>query len=410
MRGFTGFFGDDTFWAVRDLRRAVADSERPLSERAVAELLACSGTRRWWPRRSCAAGSTLVPEMHRGEPGPGARWSRPRRRCGCRATRPENKPSQGVVHDLWAKALALEDPTGQPRTSDHAGRLRDRPRAFEPRSRRDSDRGYGLERDQIVLACSHTHSGPVVGNNLLAMYKLDAAAGRAGSPTTPSFSSRRCIQISEQAIEPPGRARLSWGNGRCDFAVNRRANKEAEVPALRERLELKGPVDHDVPVLRIDRGRRQLLAAIFGYACHCTVLDGYEFCGDYAGFAQIEHRVASFRRPGDVRRGLRRRSEPDPAAIARPGSPVRQGAGRELRRGAGRTARADRRRAQLDLRRDRAARSPPCPRAEQIEHDAKSSNFFTASRARLLLETIEAAAGRSRRRIRTRCRSGGWAS
>ena len=26
----------------------------------------------------------------------------------------------------------------------------------------------------------------------------------------------------------------------------------------------------------------------FGYACHPTVLDGYEWSGDYPGFAQIE--------------------------------------------------------------------------------------------------------------------------
>ena len=25
---------------------------------------------------------------------------------------------------------------------------------------------------------------------------------------------------------------------------------------------------------------------VFGYACHCTVLGIYQFCGDYAGFAQ----------------------------------------------------------------------------------------------------------------------------
>ena len=47
------------------------------------------------------------------------------------------KPSQGVVHDLWAKALAIEDPSGRPRHPDHARRLRDRPRSLEPRPRRD---------------------------------------------------------------------------------------------------------------------------------------------------------------------------------------------------------------------------------------------------------------------------------
>ena len=31
----------------------------------------------------------------------------------------------------------------------------------------------------------------------------------------------------------------------------------------------------------------KLRAVVGGYACHCTVLSGQEFSGDYAGFAQI---------------------------------------------------------------------------------------------------------------------------
>ena len=46
---------------------------------------------------------------------------------------------------------------------------------------------------------------------------------------------------------------MMWGAGRCTFAVNRRENKEAEVPQLRESQQpLKGPNDHDVPVLACD--------------------------------------------------------------------------------------------------------------------------------------------------------------
>ena len=48
-----------------------------------------------------------------------------------------------------------------------------------------------------------------------------------------------------------------------------------------------GPVDHDVPVLRVtDLEGKQLRAILFGYACHNTTLSFYQFCGDYAGFAQ----------------------------------------------------------------------------------------------------------------------------
>jgi hypothetical protein len=48
-----------------------------------------------------------------------------------------------------------------------------------------------------------------------------------------------------------------------------------------------GPVDHDVPVLLVTApDGKKMRAILFGYACHNTTLDFYQFCGDYAGFAQ----------------------------------------------------------------------------------------------------------------------------
>src|SRR5438874_11060555 len=84
-------------------------------------------------------------------------------------------------------------------------------------------------------------------------------------------------------------ARLEWGAGRADFAVNRRNNKEEEVPRLRAEGTLKGPTDHDLPVLVVrpaaGDGPR---AVVFGYACHATTLSFYQWSGDWPGFAQIE--------------------------------------------------------------------------------------------------------------------------
>lgn len=83
-------------------------------------------------------------------------------------------------------------------------------------------------------------------------------------------------------------AQISWSIGYADFAVNRRNNKEADVPKLRSAQELKGPVDHDVPVLSVRDQHDKLRAVVFGYACHATVLSGFQWSGDYPGFAQIE--------------------------------------------------------------------------------------------------------------------------
>ncbi len=196
-----------------------------------------------------------------------------------------NKPSSGKIHDLWAKALVLKDPAGNAAVlvtidvcgigADVSNEIRD---ALKAR--------HKLGRDRIVLACSHTHSGPVIGSNLITMYKIDDEQQARITAYTKHFIEMVLATIDKAftKLEP---AEVAWGTGRTDFAVNRRTNKEPEVPALRAALSLKGPVDHDVPVLRVNTAAGKLKAVVAGYACHCTVLSGYEFCGDYAGFAQI---------------------------------------------------------------------------------------------------------------------------
>ncbi|MHC4179694.1 MAG: neutral/alkaline non-lysosomal ceramidase N-terminal domain-containing protein, partial [Planctomycetota bacterium] len=83
-------------------------------------------------------------------------------------------------------------------------------------------------------------------------------------------------------------ATLWAGEGTTNFAVNRRNNPQTQVGELLARgAELKGPVDHDVPVLAVRTPQGRLLAVVFGYACHCTTLSSYGWSGDYAGFAQI---------------------------------------------------------------------------------------------------------------------------
>jgi hypothetical protein len=82
------------------------------------------------------------------------------------------------------------------------------------------------------------------------------------------------VQAIVAALADVKPAKLSYGNGTARFAVNRR-------PPIG-----KGPVDHDVPVLKVETADGRLQAVVFGYACHNTTLDFYQWCGDYAGFAQ----------------------------------------------------------------------------------------------------------------------------
>ncbi len=213
-----------------------------------------------------------------------------------------NKPAADKLDDLWAKALVLEDAGGERAvlvTMDIIGI--DRELSLEI-CRRIEER-FKLPRAAIALSTTHTHSGPVVGNNLAPMYSLDQRdADRIKNYTAQLVD--KLVEVVGDALEAVEPARLSWGTGRATFAVNRRNNPEGEVPQRRKDNALVGPFDHDVPVLAIHDpappltppqheeglgdGLGTLRAVVAGYACHGTVLDDYFVSGDWFGVAQNE--------------------------------------------------------------------------------------------------------------------------
>ena len=246
----------------------------------------------------------------------------------------------------------------------------------------------GLGRQRIVLACSHTHSGPVVGTNLLTMYKIDDPE-RERIAAYAQFLEKAVATVAEQALDRLVEAQLSWGTGRCDFAVNRRNNKEADVPSLRTRLALQGPVDHDVPVLRVARADGSVLAIVFGYACHCTVLDAYQFCGDYAGFAQVE---LESRYPG-AQAMFVAGCGGDQNPIPRRKLELAVCYGKELAASTANVLSGSLRpiAGPLEATYDEIMLAfDKLPTKDELEKDSRSDNFYIASRARHLLKKIEA--------------------
>ncbi|MEZ6122553.1 MAG: neutral/alkaline non-lysosomal ceramidase N-terminal domain-containing protein [Planctomycetaceae bacterium] len=197
-----------------------------------------------------------------------------------------DRPSQGTLHDLWAKALVLQDDSGRQLvlvTLDLVGIGRDLSTAIC-----DSlQKKHQLQRSQIALCVSHTHTGPVVGHNLISMYSLNAHQKQQVSDYT-QFLTQKILAAVEQAMAARKTVSVSFATGSLDFAVNRRNNREADVPALREAGELKGPVDHSLPLLKVADSAGEPLAIVFGYACHATVLSSYEWSGDWPGFAALE--------------------------------------------------------------------------------------------------------------------------
>jgi hypothetical protein len=297
-----------------------------------------------------------------------------------------NRPAEDKVHDLWAKALALEDPGGRRGvliSFDLIGIHRNQSVPL----REELKKKYGLEAGQVILAFSHTHTGPQVGDNLRPMHKLDAEQSRRIDDYAQALHGKVVALVGE-ALANLAPARVEWDNGLATFAVNRRSNTEANVPALRQAGQLKGPFDHEVPVLAVRDPAGKIRAVVFGYACHATVLNFFQWTGDYPGFAQLALEKAHpgatamfFAGCGGDQNPLPRRSvalaqhygdtlaAAVDAILARPMKPVQ-----------GTLAQAYR---------EVEAPLAALPTREQILKDAQDKNPYVVNRAKLLLAQIE---------------------
>jgi neutral ceramidase len=193
----------------------------------------------------------------------------------------------GKIHDLWMKALALEDDAKNRAvlvTSDFQGV----PKVMSDRVFLAVDEQFGLKRHQVMITFSHNHCGPRLGDDLVDYYPVDPAQVKLVNQYT-DLMVKSMVKMIGDSLNDLAPAHLAQGKGAATFAVNRRENPEADVPRmLAEGVPLKGPVDHDVPVLTVARPDGTVRVILFGYACHPTTLSFRTWCGDYPGFAQLE--------------------------------------------------------------------------------------------------------------------------
>ncbi|MEO6284727.1 MAG: neutral/alkaline non-lysosomal ceramidase N-terminal domain-containing protein [Dyadobacter sp.] len=191
--------------------------------------------------------------------------------------------SDGKLHDLWAKALALEDADGKQAvmiTTDLLGF----PKNLSDNIRAQILAKYKLSKAQIILNSSHTHSGPVLGTALSDIYPLNPEEQNKIDAYTTKLA-EQIVALAGDALKALQPATLHAQNGVARFQVNRRNNDAATLERL---TEITGPGDAAVPVLKVADPKGKIMAIAFGYACHPTVLDSYKWSGDYPGFAQIE--------------------------------------------------------------------------------------------------------------------------
>lgn len=194
---------------------------------------------------------------------------------------------EGKLHDLWAKVLVLQDPSGKRVvliTTDHMGMSRSIYDSLAGKLKAKA----GLEPADWMITFSHNHCGPILKDDLVDYYPLDDEQRQLVDQYT-EWMEDQVVDAVAEALANLQPARLYKGEGQCTFAVNRRENTEEDVAAGKP---IKGIVDHYVPVLAVEGlspagGPAVLRAVLFGYACHPTTLSFNYYCGDYPGWAQL---------------------------------------------------------------------------------------------------------------------------
>ena len=187
------------------------------------------------------------------------------------------KPAAGVLQPLHAKALAIDDGQGGNIvivTVEVLGLSKE----IVDEVRAKAGMGRINDHSRILFNSSHTHTGPVIWPCLDVVYELAPDDQRQIAAYRQKLTGL-LVGIIDSALARMTPAKLYFGRGSAGFAINRRGA-----------INPNGPIDHEVPVLKITSPTGELRAMLFGYACHNTTIeDEFQYVnGDYSGYAMEE--------------------------------------------------------------------------------------------------------------------------
>lgn len=141
---------------------------------------------------------------------------------------------------------------------------------FTQRVRSGVAEAIDMPESAIMVACTHTHSGPA------GFLSRVSGLGAEEDPGLQEITLRKLVGAARWAQDRLQPARLGVGAGEITSIGRNRNDPEG------------GPIDSKVTVLRIDDAAEEPLAVLMNYGCHPTVL-GYEnryISADYPGAAR----------------------------------------------------------------------------------------------------------------------------
>jgi len=167
--------------------------------------------------------------------------------------------SRGVLDDLYASALVLDD--GRRRVAVVALDL-----VFlsEDYVRQVSDlvaKRAKIEREDVVLCCSHTHYGPETSGYERDPCESDQGAYMAHLKFT-------IAGVVAEATRGMSRAELLVGRSTCGIGINRRERLDDGRIILGNNPE--GVIDRELIAVRVDGPRGEPMACLANFACHAV--------------------------------------------------------------------------------------------------------------------------------------------
>src|SRR5215212_4390590 len=197
-------------------------------------------------------------------------------------------PAAGIHDDLTATALVLEGSSAQ-LSGDGPGTVSSRLaviacdllflRSDEVGAVREAiGRLTDVPPDHVVIACSHTHYGP-----------LTEPGREEQAPQVEAYLANLVHLLAGVVVMARARAvpcRLSFGQGDVSIGINRRERTADGQIILGQNPS--GPVDPRVSVLRVDGLDGRPLAAVLNYACHPVSLGSQctDISADFPGAAR----------------------------------------------------------------------------------------------------------------------------
>ncbi|MFB3882372.1 MAG: neutral/alkaline non-lysosomal ceramidase N-terminal domain-containing protein [Armatimonadota bacterium] len=182
-------------------------------------------------------------------------------------------PSLAVHDPLWARAIVFDN--GETRVGAVAVDLLGvSPEAVA--AVRDSAAAVGISPQALLIAATHTHSGPVFWRD--SALSADESAYWAALP-------ERLTAVLKEAVGALSPARVGVTSGWAAIGINRReVTPDGTVVLGRNHF---GRFDPELGVLRVDHATGEPMACLMTYACHAVCLNGdsYLTTADYPGFA-----------------------------------------------------------------------------------------------------------------------------